>query len=457
MIQSPEFKVGALVAIVAALIGFMSLKVNQGPGLFERTKSYYFDLDNANGLIPNGPVKEAGIKVGNIEKIKLVNGKARVFIEVTGSVKMHTSGYVELVSDGILGDRHVELVPGNPKDPELPDGSQILTATEGGSVTSLLTQISKIAKSLNDVATTLKRATGRNGDNTTVLGRIMMNIEKVSGDLAQITGKNKHKLTSIISNINVITSELAKVMKDHGPQGFDSTWHNLSTGINRLQKSADNIEQITDKINSGKGTIGQLVNDDSTSNKINSDLDKLDNFLGGAQSMETAFDYHSEYLAAPGLIQSFLNIRIQPGLDRYYEVGIVDDPRGYVTVTRQQDSGTLNQDYTETMTYHNQLKFNALFAKNFYNFTVKAGLMESSGGVGLDYFLFGRKLRASVEAFDFQDTVIRAYLRYNLFKGLYLVGGGDNLANPALRSAFIGAGLFLTNDDLKLFATRYAF
>ena len=457
MIRTPEFKVGALVVTVASLIGFMSLKVSQGPGLFSRTHTYYFDLDDASGLVENSAVKTAGIKVGSIEKIKLVDGKARIYVVIAGDVKMHTSGYVELRSDGILGDRHVEIVPGNSSDPELPDGAQILTTNDQGSMNSLLKQVGKIADSLNQVANTIKKATGPEGDDKTTLGRILRNIEKVSGDLAQITGQNKNQLHDIIDNVNTITAELSKVMKDHGPEGFDSTWHKVATSIDRIQKSADNIAQITDKVNNGQGTLGELINDDDTATKINTDLDKLDDFLGGADTMETAFDYHSEYLASAGLIQSFINIRIQPGLDRYYELGIVDDPRGYVTVTDTTDSGTYNQKYTETMAYHNQVKFNALFAKNFYDFTFKAGMFETSGGFGVDYHMLHHTLRASFEAFNFEDTIIRAYLRYNLFKGLYLVGGGDNLSNPLLRSAFVGAGLYLTNDDLKLFATRYAF
>jgi phospholipid/cholesterol/gamma-HCH transport system substrate-binding protein len=102
------------------------------------------------------------------------------------------------------------------------------------------------------------------------------------------------------------------------------------------------------------------------------------------------------------------------------------------------------------------MKFTALFAKNFYDLTVKGGLIESSGGLGLDYYLYRRDLRLSVEAFDFDDLVLRAYLRYNVFRGLYLVGGGDHMADD-LRSAFVGVGLFITNDDLKFLAGKLNF
>jgi phospholipid/cholesterol/gamma-HCH transport system substrate-binding protein len=138
-------------------------------------------------------------------------------------------------------------------------------------------------------------------------------------------------------------------------------------------------------------------------------------------------------------------------------LGVVDDPRGVVETQRTETSGTTTGDITEVKTFHNKIKFNALFAKNFYDFTVRGGIMENAGGVGFDYHMFSRRLRFSLEAFDFDDMVLRAFLRFNIFKGVYVMGGGDNLTNDTYRSGFIGAGIFITNDDLKLLASKMSF
>jgi phospholipid/cholesterol/gamma-HCH transport system substrate-binding protein len=108
-----------------------------------------------------------------------------------------------------------------------------------------------------------------------------------------------------------------------------------------------------------------------------------------------------------------------------------------------------------TTTDKNKLKFTALFAKNFYDFTIKGGLIESSGGFGLDYFLLDRNLRFSVEAFNFIQLDIRAFARYNFMKNFYITGGVEDLLNQQKEfTTFLGAGLFITNDDLKVLATR---
>src|SRR5690606_26773461 len=158
---------------------------------------------------------------------------------------------------------------------------------------------------------------------------------------------------------------------------------------------------------------------EETVEKINEAVGNFNEFIGGASQLETSFDFHSESLLDASLTKSYLNVKIQPGLDRYYEIGIVDDPRGVVEDTDIKQSGSTTGDYTESKTFRNKLKFNVLFAKNFYDFTVRGGLMESSGGIGVDYHMFQRDLRFSVEAFDFDDLVMRAYLRYNVFKGIY--------------------------------------
>jgi phospholipid/cholesterol/gamma-HCH transport system substrate-binding protein len=63
-----------------------------------------------------------------------------------------------------------------------------------------------------------------------------------------------------------------------------------------------------------------------------------------------------------------------------------------------------------------------------------------------------------MEAFDFDKTNLRLQARYYLFWGLYLQAGmEDSLNNRDRRSSYLGAGLFLTNDDLKLIFARGPF
>jgi phospholipid/cholesterol/gamma-HCH transport system substrate-binding protein len=450
LLSTPEFKVGVLVVVVSAMIGVMSLKVAEGPGGFLRgERSYWFTIDNASGLIKSGAVKMAGIKVGIIEDIVLVDGKAKIKVRVQDKARVTPSTKVILKSDGILGDRHVELTPGLDSEGRLEGGSEIVDKVERGNLSDVMVEVSKISKSLNTLAETLNKATQGDGDEGSPVGRIVLNLEAISKDIRDVTGRNKQKLNDIVDRVHNLTKNL-------------DTYVNEQT-LARVDAAVKNIEEITDKVNRGEGTLGRLINDDQTVEELNTAIAGVNKFLGGADKLETSFDFHSEYLTGVDLTKSFLGIKIQPGLDRYYEFGIIDDPRGVVKSIRTETQpvnppgGPTTVDTTTT--YKNKVKITALFAKNFYDFTVKGGLIENAGGVGFDYHLFNRKLRLSAEFFDFSDLYIRAFVRYNFLHGVYVVAGGDNLAEAKgdVASGFFGAGIFITNDDLKLLASKVSF
>lgn len=180
-----------------------------------------------------------------------------------------------------------------------------------------------------------------------------------------------------------------------------------------------------------------------------------------ANRIQTAFDFRAEYLGDVGKSKSYIGVQIQPGLDRYYYIAVVDDPAGVVETTRTQVSGNgggAPSDYTEVKTYQNKIKFTVLFAKSFWDLTLRGGLIENSGGFGVDYHFFRRKLKFSLEAFDFSKTNLRSSLSYSVYRGVYVTGGiNDALDKSGARSGYLGAGIFLTNDDLKLLLTKSPF
>ncbi len=452
--MAPEFKVGLLVLIVAGIIAGMSLKVSNDPSYLGTSKEVWFYIDDASGLVKDSNVTMAGITIGIIRDIKLENGQARVEMVIRGDVPVTKSARIEIRPNGILGDKHVEVISGDPRDPPLRSGEQILIVDDRASVDRLIAEVSKITKSLSTVAENIKSAT--DGDTDKPLGRIISNIETLTKDLADLSRAHKGQIGEIIDNIHDVTATLNDLINDDGPNGLRQSWTAAMQSLRKIEGSIKNLEEITGKINRGEGTIGKLVNDETTIEEVNTAISSLNNLLDASNKLQTSFDFHSYYMSNGDGAKSFLSVRVQPGLDRYYELGLVDDPLGVVerTVTTTDASG-VTQTIRESKRYENRVKFTALFAKNFYDFTLKGGIIESAGGAGLEYHMFRKRLSLILEGFDFANINVRASVRYSLFSGIYLIGGGEDLASRQGRSsAFLGAGLLLTNDDLKLLLTR---
>lgn len=455
LLSAPEFKVGLLVLIVAGIIAGMSLSVSSDTSYLSSHKDAWFYLEDASGLVEKSGVRMAGIQIGIIKKIKLENGQARIEMSLEGDAPITKSARIEIRPNGILGDKHVEIIAGDPRDPPLRSGEQFLVVDDRASMDRLINEVAKITKNLEVVAENIKSAT--EGDTDKPIGRIVKNVETITNNLAEFTSGQKGNIAAILDNLRDTTDTLNDLVNDETDEGLKAT---MKRSLARVDNAMKNIDEVTTKINSGKGTIGKLINDDKTIEEINTAVAGVNSFIDAGSKLQTGFDFHSYYLTGDHSEKTTLNIQLQPGLDRYYELGVVSDARGVTenTITTDTTNGT-STTTTEKKVWQNQIKFNGLFAKNFYDFTIKGGVIENTGGIGLDYFMLKKTLKLSLEAFDFAETNIRATARYTVFSGLYLTAGGENLASQGGYKAnpFVGAGLFLTNDDLKLLLTKLPF
>lgn len=449
-LRAVEFKVGAMVIAVGSLIAFMSMQVSDGPSFLAGKSRAWFLLPNAAGLIKNSAIRSAGIPVGTISNVSLQDGQARIDIILRSDVQLTTSAAVEIKANGILGDKYVEVYPGSPTDPPLPDGGQILTVKDRGSLDNLIAQVGDVTGSLKDVSEALREAVSEDGTRKHVLGRIVNNIEKLTADLSEMTGQNKDKINDIIDQVRDVTATLDELINDESDKGFKKTWKNA---MERIDSSLKNIDEIAEKVNKGEGTIGKLINDETTVEELNTAIQGVSSLLDGASRITTGFDFNGQYLGSVGATKSYIGVRIQPGLDRYYEVGVIDDPAGVVQRERSivgPPNGTTTTTDTQKI-FYNKTKFTLLYAKNFWDWTIKGGVIENAGGAGVEYHLFRRKFHLSLEAFDLGKPNVRASAKLDLPFGLYLIGGvSDALDKTDARSGYLGAGLFLTNDDLKL-------
>lgn len=458
-LSAPEFKVGILVIAVGLIIGGMAMKVSEDPSyLSGGSNNYWFVVDDATGLVTNSVVKLAGVSVGIIKGITLREGKARLDLSIQSHLPITASSSVRIKALGFLGDKHIELMLGDTSMPRLAKGAQIRNATDGGSMDVIMDEVTKISQSLGDISATLRDAAVGEGTGQHPIGRIIRNIENLTQDLSDVVGRNKNNMNEMLEGFTELSRRLNELVGDSDGDGFQAALGEATSSLKRIEKTLTNLEEITTKINEGEGTIGRLINDDTLIEEVNTAVKGVNSFISSADRVETSLDVHSEFLSDVGEAKSYLGVRIQPGLDRYYEFAIVDDPKGVIeTEDRTVTTGGSSTTTTTATTFRNRTKFSAIFGKRFRDLTLKGGLFESEAGVGVDYYLLNKDLRLSVEAFDFQDLHLRTFARYNLWKGIYLIAGADDLSNSSNASSFFGAGLFLTNDDLKLLLTQASF
>ena len=118
----------------------------------------------------------------------------------------------------------------------------------------------------------------------------------------------------------------------------------------------------------------------------------------------------SDYLFNAGAAKIDATLRIIARPDKYYIISLISDPRGVETTEYIQTNPPSRDDpalQKRTVTSINSLKFSAEFAKRFYWATFRFGIIESTGGVGVDLYFWKDQLALKTDFFDFANQRLR--------------------------------------------------
>ncbi|MDY7000850.1 MAG: MlaD family protein [Thermodesulfobacteriota bacterium] len=486
-----EIKVGIFVFMALAALAYMSLQV--GKGAFMGGEGYELTVffDNVTGLKSASPVEIAGIEVGTVKAIELVKGRAKLTLLIHDDVRIRSDATASIKSRGVLGDKFVEIRGGSAAYPELADGAMIARSDRSADLEVLFEKVGQIADDIGLVAKSVANVFGGpEGErdmrrifhslrdltvnvnelvqtNLNTINRIVANMDDFSGDLKDISGENKRGIKRIIENLEVASGEIkttltqmsdvfTKVNTGQGPMGKLVNDEDMGDD---LKKTMASLQSTAEKIDEGKGTLGKLINEDTTARELDKALEGINKYLEKQDTFKTSVDFTSEYLAESGDTKSYLNLKLQPSEDKYYLVGIVDDPHGRtkktetVTRTKVGNANWVETREEEEKTEKTGIKFNAQIAKRWSDFVLRGGLFESTGGAGADYYLWEDRVKLFFEAFDFDEDDpphLKAGIKLYFLKNFYASAGFDDFASDTGDSSFFaGLGLFFTDEDLK--------
>ena len=121
-------------------------------------------------------------------------------------------------------------------------------------------------------------------------------------------------------------------------------------------------------------------------------------------------------------------------------------------LTSTNDPAKPPQLYEEVTETTSALKFTAQFAKRWHFLTFRYGIMESTGGLGLDLDIVEDALKFKLDVFDFTSGEyprFRALAAWEFARHLFVAAGVDDVLNGDARDYFVGLGVTFTDGDLK--------
>jgi phospholipid/cholesterol/gamma-HCH transport system substrate-binding protein len=473
--MNAEAKVGLFVFIAIGCLVVMAMWLGGlrlgGEDGFEVLVSF----PSAAGIDEDAYVAIAGVQVGRVKHITLVDNKARLTLVIRRGVRVGEDFTAVMKTSGLLGEKYVELVPGAPDAKALGDGEELTRVGTYTDIDRLIGVLEEVAVDIKGVTGALKSVLSEEGGER--LGNILVNIEELTDGINKLVKTNDKKLSSVMTSMDEFFEGLSKespsILKGlrdasdslneiiaenrgglkEGVESLKVASKKLETAMENIGETLSSIQNVAGKIDRGEGTIGKLVNEPETADNINKTLIGVNKFMERADALRLFVSYRGEYLFDARDTKSYLTFKAQPRKDKFYLFEIVDDPRGYRTTDEIETTVGGVTTTERVVTTSDEFLFSAQIAKKVLGVYIRGGFIESTGGFGADYFLNNDKLKLSFDVYDFdmeRNPHMRGGLSYHFGKYfLFTAGYDDFISRIGLESFYMGLGIHFEDKDLK--------
>lgn len=290
---SKELRV-ALLAIIAITILILGYNWLNGNNVFSKGEDYHVFYQNANGLQVGDAVLINGLKVGKVKDIILLEKNAGVeaIINLTTVVSIPTDSKAMIGGD-LLGEKYIQLILGS-SDIIVTENEFIDGEVEIDVMNEIKRLSSKINLMISSIDTTIIVLGSIFTENLkddfakSIIGikQTLDSFNKSAARFNEILVREEPKIEDIISNVSEVTDYVKK--SESEVKAILSNLHTLTDTLNQIEwnelaielnAAAANINLLTEKINSGEGTLGLLLNDKDLYLKLNETLGVLDTTL----------------------------------------------------------------------------------------------------------------------------------------------------------------------------------
>lgn len=230
---SQKIKTGIFVTIGIAILLLTIFVIGSQKNLFDSTFTLRSNFKNVAGLQVGNIVRFAGINVGTVQDIDIVNDTT---VQVTMRVQSHVKKFIKqdatasIGSDGLMGDKIMQLSAGVSGAP----------AADNALITG------KDPMSMDAVMAKLNTVVGNATDLTGNLAQIFTKINNGEGSLGRLI--NNDKLARNLEGTIESTQETVKTIKK-GAQGFsdnmEAVKHNFLLKGYFKKKERQRIEDST--------------------------------------------------------------------------------------------------------------------------------------------------------------------------------------------------------------------
>lgn len=285
---SQKTRLGIFVIISTILFVIAVYMIGQGRDMFKKTFTISSYFQNVNGLQNGNNVRYAGIDIGTVKAITMVNDSTiKVDMNIDEKIIMHIKkdAIATIGSDGLVGNMIVNIVPGKGTAAIIKNGDTIESFSKIGA-DDILSTLSVGSENAALLTVDLLKITNEMLEGEGTIG-LLLNDTVMAQDLKQSVYNLKtaskgatraiNELTDIVASLKTDDeSILGMVLNDtvSGKQ-LKNVVTNLETSSNEINSILNNINTVVNDLHSSDGTYNYLVKDTTLVNDLKSTIKNI--------------------------------------------------------------------------------------------------------------------------------------------------------------------------------------
>jgi phospholipid/cholesterol/gamma-HCH transport system substrate-binding protein len=275
-----NLKLGVFVILSALFLIFGLYMIGNKRNLFGSTYTITAIFKNVNGLVSGNNVRFAGIDIGTVSDITILNDTV---VKVTMLVEKKSVGFIKknsiasIGTDGLMGNKLVNI-NSVPEPAEIVTEGDLLQSTDLIDTEKMLRTLEITNENIKEITNDFKDISYKINTMNTFWG--LLNDTSVSINIKSTISELKY--TS--ENARFLSDDLRNIIKDTrsgkgtiGAMFNDTTLaYNLNQALINIKITSDKAAQATsdlneliNKIEKGEGTLGRLVSDTTFVNNLN--------------------------------------------------------------------------------------------------------------------------------------------------------------------------------------------
>lgn len=271
-----EVQIG-LLAIIALVICYVGINFLKGIEVFKKSTTYYAHFDNLSSVTVATPVIVSGFKVGTVRDVQFDYARgygATVELALDPNVRVSRSSQVRIKTNPLSGAELVLALASNSGD-NLSEGDTIASVSPSGDLLSVASE--QILPAVNNMMPTI----------TATLERLNALLQDKALDSMLVSlNTSAAQLRSMMANLNQATHSLTPAMAN--VQGMTANLNTFTQQLTRvqldsivlsLQKTTDQLQQVSAQLRSRDNTAGLLLNDPSLYNRLDSLVGSADKLM----------------------------------------------------------------------------------------------------------------------------------------------------------------------------------